>query len=111
MIKSNDALPHCFYCDYMHPIDNYSRMKLLLTTSTLSGVKYLDGWSWDSYGSVPLHLDIEGVNGGFIDPQLRRNWERGYSTYPLPIDTVVVAGLNDVNHLVNTNVNMEKLKK
>ena len=41
---------------------------------------------------------METIPGGKI-VTLRRAWERAYSSNPLPIDTVLVAGLNDVRDL------------
>ena len=41
---------------------------------------------------------METIPGGKI-VTLRKAWERAYSSNPLPIDTVLVAGLNDVRDL------------
>ena len=69
-----------------------TRAKVILTTSTLSGVQFIKGWSWDD--ELPMHVDIESIPGARI-PTLRKAWERAYDRNPLPIDTLLVAGLND----------------
>ena len=62
---------------------------MILTDSTLAGIQNLKGCQ------EPLHCDLEAVPGGKI-VTLRRVWERAYARNPLPIDTVLVAGLNDI---------------
>ena len=85
--------PMCHFCDVAHPMDNRTRQNVILSDSTLSGVQYLQGWGWED--SDPLHCDLECVPGGKV-VTLRRVWERAYMRNPLPIDTVLVAGLNDI---------------
>ena len=89
--------PECHFCDSEHSIDNMTRNKVILTSSSLSGVQYLEGWGWDS--SPPLHVDLECIPGANITT-LRRAWERAYHSNPLPIDTVLVAGLSDLKGLI-----------
>ena len=95
MIRKGDTLPFCFYCDKMHPIDNMTRLKLLASSSTLNGVQFLEGWAWDE---EPVHVDTETVCGGKI-PTIRKCVERAISSNPLPVDILLVAGLNDILHL------------
>ena len=64
-----------------------------MSDSTLSGIQYLQGWGWQD--QEPLHCDLECVPGGKVI-HLKRVWERAYHRNPLPIDTVLVAGLNDI---------------
>ena len=93
MISLGESNPMCHFCDTPHAVDNRSRQNVILSDSTLSGIQYLQGWGWQD--QEPLHCDIEGVPGGKI-VTLRRVWERAYMRNPLPIDTVLVAGLNDI---------------
>ena len=88
-----NSTPMCHFCDTPHPIDNRTRQNVILSDSTLSGVQYLQGWDWAD--EEPLHCDIEAVPGGKV-VALKRVWERAYMRNPLPIDTVLVAGLNDI---------------
>ena len=91
-------LPKCFFCDLDHPIDHMTRNKLVLTAECLSDVHYLEGWNWDNL--PPFHLDIESIENGSIT-QLRRAWERACHWNPLPIDTVLVPGLQDIRNLIS----------
>ena len=85
--------PMCHFCDTSHAVDSRTRQNVILTDSTLSGIQYLQGWGWED--KDPLHCDVEAVPGGKI-VTLKRAWERAYHRNPLPIDTVLVAGLNDI---------------
>ena len=85
--------PMCHFCDVPHAIDNRTRLNVILTDSTLAGIQYLQGWGWEDQD--PLHCDIEAIPGAKI-VALKRAWERAYHRNPLPIDTVLVAGLNDI---------------
>ena len=85
--------PMCHFCDIPHAIDHRTRQNVILTDSTLSGIQYLEGWGWEDQN--PLHCNIEAVPGAKI-VALKRVWERAYHRNPLPIDTVLVAGLNDI---------------
>ena len=96
MVLKGDMRPQCYFCDTRHPIDHRTRQNVILSTSTLSGVPYLTGWGWGD--ERPTHCDMETIPGGKI-VTLRKAWERAYSSNPLPIDTVLVAGLNDVRDL------------
>ena len=87
------SLPMCHFCDIPHAIDNRTRQNVILSDSTLSGVQYLQGWGWAD--EEPLHCDLEAVPGAKV-VALKRVWERAYMRNPLPIDTVLVAGLNDI---------------
>ena len=102
MASLGESNPMCYFCDVHHPIDNMTRAKVILTTSTLSGVQFIKGWSWDD--ELPMHVDIESIPGARI-PTLRKAWERAYDRNPLPIDTLLVAGLNDVNYFTNLSLN------
>ena len=96
MIKVGDMAPMCHFCDISHPVDNMSRQRVILTTSSLCDIQYLVGWKW--HDTPPTHCDVEAIPGAQI-PTLRKAWERAYMTNPLPIDTVLHAGLNDVKAL------------
>ena len=93
MLSLGVSHPMCHFCDIAHAVDNRTRQNVILTDSTLSGIQYLQGWGWQE--EEPLHCDIESVPGGKI-VTMRRVWERAYMRNPLPIDTVLVAGLNDI---------------
>ena len=95
MTKLGELSPMCYFCDRHHPINHMSRTKVILTSSTLNGVQFTEGWGWN--GMQPTHVDIESIAGGKIDT-LRKAWERAYGRNPLPIDTLLVAGLNDLNY-------------
>ena len=45
-----------------------------------------------------FHIDQDAICGGKID-DLRCSWYRQYYNQPLPVDTVVLCGLNDIAHL------------
>ena len=96
MIRSGETSPMCHFCDISHPVDHMTRQKIILSTSTLNGIQYMEGWSWDK---TPSHCDMETIAGATI-PTLRKAWERSYSSNPLPTDTILVAGLNDIKQLV-----------
>ena len=98
MIRSGAMSPMCHFCDITHPVDHMTRQKIILSTSTLNGIQYMDGWSWDK---PPTHCDMETIAGATI-PTLRKAWERSYSSNPLPTDTILVAGLNDLKQLVTS---------
>ena len=96
MIRQGDMTPMCHFCDIRHPFDHRTRQNVILTTSTLSGIQYAEGWTWG--GQVPTHCDMEAIPGGKI-VTLKKAWERAYLSNPLPIDTVLVAGLEDIRDL------------
>ena len=96
MIRQGDMTPMCHFCDIRHHVDHRTRQNVILTTSTLSGIQYAEGWTWG--GQVPTHCDMEAIPGGKI-VTLKRTWERAYLSNPLPIDTVLVAGLEDIRDL------------
>ena len=96
MAKLGETSPMCYFCDKFHPINHMSRVKVILTTSTLNGVQFTEGWGWED--TQPTHVDVESIAGAKIET-LRRAWERAYGRNPLPIDTLLVAGLNDLNYL------------
>ena len=55
----------------------------------------MQGWGWDEKDGVPLHCDVEAIPGAkFVT--LKKAWERAYMRNALPIDTLLMAGLNDV---------------
>ena len=101
MISLGELSPMCYFCDVHHPIDNMTRSKVILTTSSLNGVQFIKGWNWDE--ELPIHVDIESIPGARIST-LRKAWERAYERNPLPIDTLLVAGLNDVNHFTRLHI-------
>ena len=93
MSSLGESHPMCHFCDTPHAVDNRTRQNVILSDSTLSGIQYLQGWGWEDQN--PLHCDLECVPGGKV-VTLRKVWERAYHRNPLPIDTVLVAGLNDI---------------
>ena len=97
MALQGNHSPMCHFCLIPHPINNRTRQNVILSTSTLSGVHYMQGWGWGD--DTPLHCDMETVPGAKII-QLKRVWERAYRDNPLPLDTVLVGGLNDIKELV-----------
>ena len=108
MIRQGKMSPMCYFCDTSHPIDHMTRQKVILATSTLSGVQFMQGWSWNN--DQPTHLDMETIPGARI-ATLRKAWERAYTTNPLPIDTFLVAGLNDVKNLAKLYINKHNIEK
>ena len=48
MAKKGETSPMCYFCDIPHPIDHMSRGKVILSSSTLNGVQFLEGWGWDN---------------------------------------------------------------
>ena len=95
MRKLGESDVMCYFCDTHHPINHMSRPKIILTTSTLNGVQFIEGWDWGNH--QPTHVDIESIPGARI-ATLKKAWERAYCTNPFPIDTLLVAGLNDINY-------------
>ena len=88
--------PWCYHCNLEHPIDHMTRTKLFLSTSTLSGVPLIEGWP-----GLDIHCDWETIPGSQLDT-LRKAWERGYDRHPLPVDTMLVGGLNDIKPIVKS---------
>ena len=95
MIAAGELVPMCHFCEKDHAVDNRTRQNVILTTSTLAGVQYIQGWGWDDKDGDPLHCNVEAIPGAKI-VTLKKAWERAYMRNPLPIDTVLMAGLNDV---------------
>ena len=91
-----DTNPYCYNCKSSHDIDMMSRTKLFLTTSTLYGVPFLGKWA-----GLPMHCDWDAVSGGTLDT-MRKAWERAYWDHGLPVDTIMVAGLNDIKPIVKS---------
>ena len=107
MSLAREERPLCYFCNENHPIDHLTRKKLLLTAD-LAGVQFEKGWEWKD--ERPTHLDIEGIPHGKI-LVFKKAWERSCHGNPLPIDTVLVAGLEDVkaeveNYGINADVNI-----
>jgi hypothetical protein len=98
MTRLGEMSPMCYFCDKHHPIDHMTRNKVLLSTSTLNGVQFTQGWDWGN--EQPTHVDMETIPGARIIT-LRKAWERAYGGNPLPIDTILVAGLNDVKYFAS----------
>lgn len=95
MISAGNLVPMCHFCDTDHMVDQRTRQNVILTTSTLSGIQYIQGWGWNEKDGDPLHCDVEAIPGAKI-VTLKKAWERAYMRNPLPIDTLLMAGLNDV---------------
>jgi hypothetical protein len=109
MTLQGNMTPMCHFCDTAHTIDHRTRQNVILSSSTLSGVPYMVGWGWGDH--TPTHCDMETIPGGKIIT-LKKAWERAYCSNPLAIDTVIVAGLNDVRDLTRLykdNHNMDQL--
>ena len=98
MASLGNLSPMCYFCDMTHPIDHMTRQRVILSTSTLSGVHLMEGWGWN--GEKPFHCDMETIPGAHLT-SLRKSWERAYSGNTLPIDTVLAGGLNDIKSMVN----------
>ena len=98
MASLGNMSPMCYFCDMAHPIDHMTRQRVILSTSTLSGVHFMEGWGWN--GVTPFHCDMETIPGAHITT-LKKAWERAYSGNTLPIDTVLAGGLNDIKSMVN----------
>ena len=58
-------------------MDNRTRQNVILTTSTLAGIQYIQGWGWDDKDGDPLHCDVEAIPGAKI-VTLKKAWERAY---------------------------------
>ena len=101
--------PMCHICLVPHGIDHMTRFKLVLSDSTLNGVQYIEGWGWEE-GEIPIHVDMETISGGRI-ATLRRAWERSYAGQPLPVDTLMVAGLNDVRDRIKAHENIHDMEQ
>ena len=93
--RIGEDCPYCYFCDRRHPIDNMTRQKIVLTTSTLNGIQFMEGWDQEGFS---FHCDIESIAGANITT-LSKAWERSYMDNPLPTDTILVAGLNDIRYL------------
>ena len=52
------SLPMCHFCDIPHAIDNRTRQNVILSDSTLSGVQYLQGWGWGTFGPITQSLKV-----------------------------------------------------
>ena len=96
-----DMNPFCYFCNLFHPMDNMTRQKVILSSSTLHGVQFLQGWGWGD--QTPYHCDMETIPGATLIT-LKKAWERSYSGNPVPIDTVVVGGLTDIRSMVSTHM-------
>ena len=107
MASSGVHEPECHFCDMKHGIDHMTRNKVILSATSLCGVQYLEGWGWET--SPPVHVDMECIPGASITT-LRRAWERAYHSNPLPIDTVVVAGLYDVKNLIDNHSSKQQTR-
>ena len=92
MALIGESCPHCYFCNSPHAIDHMTRQRIILSTSTLNGVQFMEGWDKED---VHIQCDMETVAGATI-PTLKKCWERSYMSNPLPTDTLLVAGLNDI---------------
>jgi hypothetical protein len=95
-LLEGDTSPWCYHCNTDHQVDMMTRTKVFLTTSTLYGVPFLGGWP-----GLAIHCDWEAVSGGQLDT-MRKVWERAYGMHTLPVDTILVGGLNDVRPIVQS---------
>ena len=95
MLAAGETNPMCHFCDTPHMVDQRTRQNVILTTSTLSGIQYIQGWGWDEKDGDTLQYDVEFIPGAKI-VTLKKAWERAYMRNALPIDTLLMAGLNDV---------------
>ena len=91
--RKGEFLPYCHNCVTNHETNNLDRIKTMLTTSTLAGVPFLEGWE-----DPGLHMDWESIPGASL-VTLRKAWEKSYCSIDKPIDTAVVAGLPDLLEL------------
>ena len=94
----------CFSClDPDHPPQYTGRIKLLSTSSMLHHVHEAPTFESELMKTTEklkasFHIDHDAICGGRID-DLRCSWFRQYYNQPLPVDTVVLCGLNDIAHL------------
>ena len=94
----------CFSClDPDHAPQYKGRLKVLSTSSTLHHVHEARTYESELMKTVEelgaaFHIDVDQISGGRID-DLRKSWKRQYFDQPLPVDTAVVCGLNDIPHL------------
>ena len=108
MTRMADMTPMCHFCLVPHGIDHMTRVRLVLSDSTLNGVQFMEGWGLE--GESPTHIDMETVSGGKI-VTLRKAWERMYTRQPLPVDTLVVAGLNDLKILIGRHKSVPDMRQ
>ena len=80
-------------------MDNLTRQKVIISTSTLHVVQLLQGWGWGD--QTAIHCDMETISQLNT---LRHTWERSYACNPIPIDTIVVGGLNDIKSKVQIHM-------
>ena len=64
MALQGNHTPMCHFCLIPNPINNRTRQNVIQSTSTLSGVHYMEGWGWGD--DTPLHCDMETVPGAKI---------------------------------------------
>ena len=95
-LLAGSTSPWCYRCNSEHMIDMMTRTKVFLSTSTINGVPFLEGWP-----GLSMHCDWETVPGAQLDT-LRKVWERSYSQSPLPVDTILVGGLNDIKPIIRS---------
>ena len=88
MALQGNHTPMCHFCLIPNPINNRTRQNVIQSTSTLSGVHYMEGWGLGD--DTPLHCDMETVPGAKII-HLKRVWEQAYRDNPLPLDCLWLA--------------------
>ena len=94
----------CFSClDPDHPPQFKGRIKVMSTSSMLHHVHEAPTFESELMKTTEklgasFHIDHDAICGGRID-DLRCSWFRQYWNQPLPVDTVVLCGLNDIPHL------------
>jgi hypothetical protein len=81
MIAEGELVPMCHFCDTEHMVDHLNRQHVILTTSTLSGIQYMEGWGWNEKDGDPLHCDVEAIPGAKIVTP-KKAWERAYMRNP-----------------------------
>ena len=91
----------CFTClDPDHPPQSDGRIKLVSTSSFLHNVQKCPTFEAELMKTIEasaasFHIDVDQITGGTLE-DLRQSWRRLYWNQPLPVDTAVAAGLNDV---------------
>ena len=94
-INDGNLEPFCPPCDIHHRVDRLTRTKVFLSSSTISGVPLIEGWT-----AQDMHCEWETIPGAKLD-MLRDAWRTGYNNHTRPTDTLLVSGLNDIKAIVH----------
>ena len=87
----------CVTCRRQHEVGSPTRMKLVLSSSTLNNT-----WESEDFAGDEVHVEYETIPGAQI-PDLTNAFLTRFGNQTIPIDVVVVCGLNDVkNHDLET---------